>query len=207
MIYVILLIIAVVVFLYHAWKGLHEDCGSQNVIGFSWMLILVIILVARMFGGGWNNEGPWWQILAIWRYIKMNYFVGLAAGVLTTIMIANQKKWKVWLILEDMTPGFLLFLLFMYLINIIQKFELSELVSFGIIFIVYFWQRWLVKKYRSFVWYKSGKKGFLFFSVSMVVLFLMALNAFFLQNGTFQAFLYLGSSLLSLVGLYILGKV
>lgn len=207
MIYIILLIIATVVFLYNSWKGLHEDCGSQNTIGFSWVLVLVIILVARMFGGGWKSDGPWWQILAIWKYLKMNYFVGLIAGVLTTIMIANQKKWKAWLILEDLTPGFLLFLLIMYLNNIIGKFDLAELIKFGIVFFAYFWQKHLVKRYRSFVWYKSGKKGFVFFAVSTVVLFLMALNAFFLQNGTFQAFSYLGGSLLSLSGLYILGKV
>lgn len=205
--YIIFLIIAVVVFLYNSWKGLHEDCGSQNVIGFSWLLITVVILTSRIFGGGWKSDGPWWQILAVWRYLKMNYLAGLIGGVLTTIMVAGQKKWKTWLILEDLTPGFLLFLIIMYLGNISDNMGISGLIKLGIVFLAYFWQRWLTKKYRSFVWYKSGKKGFVFFAVSAVVLLLMAVNAFFLQNGGYQAFLYLGVGLLSVMGLYILGKV
>jgi len=198
---------ATVVFLYNSWKGLHEDCGSQNTIGFSWMLILVMILVGRMFGGGWKSGGPWWQILAVWNYMKIQYLAGLIAGVITTLLIANQKKWKTWLILEDLTPGFLLFLGVMYIGDILKEMSLYNLVKLGIIVFVYWWARWLLGKYRSFVWYRSGKKGFIFFAVSMVVLLLLAANAFFLQNGTYLPFLYLGMGLLSLIGLYILGRV
>jgi hypothetical protein len=204
--YLLFLLVAVLFFLYNSWKALKEDFASQEVIGFIWQLILGMIIISRIGGGDWT-EGPWWQILAIWNSMKINYFVGLMGGVLISAFIAKQKKWKLWALLEDISGSFLGFLLIMYLAEIIYSYSLVLLIEIFIIIFGILLTPYLTRKYRSFVWYRSGKKGFVFFALGTVLFFLMALSSFFLQNGQIMAYLYLITSLISGVGLYILGKV
>ena len=83
--YLLFLLIAIVLFLYGSWKALKEDFASQEVLGFTWQLILGMILISRIAGGDWK-DGPWWQILAIWNPMKVNYFVGLLGGVLLSAL-------------------------------------------------------------------------------------------------------------------------
>jgi len=204
--YLLFLLIAIVLFLYGSWKALKEDFASQEVLGFTWQLILGMILISRIAGGDWK-DGPWWQILAIWNPMKVNYFVGLLGGVLISAFFAKQKKWKLWVLLEDISASFLIFLLIMYLGQIFQFYSIILLSRILILITGLFLASYWMKKYRSFIWYRSGKKGFVFFALCTVLFFLMALSSFFLNNGQIMSYLYLFVSLLSGGGLYILGKV
>lgn len=204
--YLLVLLIAVVVFVYMAWKELHDDLGSQKVIGFVWLLVLVLILSGRAFGGGWSASSPW-SILMIWKPMAMNYLVALIVGIIVCALVARKENWKLWSVLEDITTGFLVFQMILYIADILGGFSYDLLIRTGIVLLAAIWSVKLKKKYRSIVWYKSGKKGFVFFAVSTIVLLLMAVSAFCLKNGTYMPYLYLGASLISGLGLYMLGKL
>jgi len=204
--YLLVLLIAVVVFVYTVWKELHDDLGSQKVIGFGWLLVVTLILTGRAFGGAWSVLLPW-SVLMVWRQMSMNYLVALIIGIIMCALVARKENWKLWAVLEDITTGFLVFQMILYMADMIWSFSYGLLVKTMIVLLAAIWSLKLKKKYRSIVWYKSGKKGFVFFAVSTVVLLLMAVSAFCLKNGTYVPYLYLGASLISGLGLYMLGKL
>ena len=62
-------------------------------------------------------------------------------------------------------------------------------------------------KYRSFVWYKSGKKGFLFFWANGVFWLAYLLSIFLFNEGSSVWYFALILVLISVGGLFILGEV
>ena len=104
---------------------------------------------------------------------------------------------------------YFLILMFVLMIDETIRSGLSiESLSYIVILIfVYAVGLWLFKRYRSFVWYRTGKKGFVFLASSFLAFLLITGVMFWLRNKVALVILSLLLSLISLSILFILGEV
>jgi hypothetical protein len=160
---IVLGILGVIGYLYLSWRTLRESYQEEDVVAFSWVALLLFLVGGRLsFGllhwGIWNdNPGAW---LEFWKMGEMSL---IGAGVLWaafTLLIIRDKEWKIWPFFEDVLPSFWFLLMIFGLISANWMFVLT-LVGAMILTLP------MKKKYRSLQWFKSGRKGFLFFWFSI----------------------------------------
>ena len=87
------------------------------------------------------------------------------------------------------------------------KFSIQVLAYMMVFMVAYIVSLRLSKKYRSFVWYRSGKKGFVFLVTSSLIFLMTTGILFWFRDKLFLVILSGLISLISLVGLFILGEV
>ena len=209
MVFPVLAIIGIVLFLYLTWRNLRDNYKTENLITYSW-LSLSAFLVGGRITYGLSNWGEW-QTLTDWVAFYNNSGINLAGGyvvlLMVTMLLAQKYGWKLWPFLEDMINNIMILVMGFWLGRIIFSKAGIEEGVIGLIFIFSLWiSGWVKKNYRSFVWYKSGKKGFRFFFTNLI--FFLLLSVYFLvikEKIFFGAFLFTG--LINLVGLFILGGV
>lgn len=130
---------------------------------------------------------------------------GYFGWMVVTWWYSNNKDWKVWYLFED-EIGIILGLVGMvYVGKVVANFDIKLLVMVMLVFSISWLSGTMKKRYRSFGWYKSGRKGFSFW-FSNIVLGL----AMLLYSVLFGAKIwFLASwgiwSLISITGLVILG--
>jgi len=203
--------IGAVLFLYLTWRNLRENYQEEKLISYSWLALLAFMVGGRVvFGlvnwGVWNDNLTDW--LSVWQKPGFNYGGGIGAMLLVTGWYCKAYDWKLWSFLEDMTPT-------IYLLGVFLMAEEWVRSGFGIGAGVYMlaavlgWTivRLVLKKYRSFSWYKSGKKGFGFFFTNMVVCLILALVGEIILKDLLIAVIFLILGLISMTGLFILGEV
>jgi hypothetical protein len=207
----IISIVGIILFLYLMWRNLRDDYKAEELISFSWMSVFVFFAGGRLaYGlfnwGIWNNEALSW--FTFWSNKGMDIVGGYIFLLIVMYFVAKFNDWKVWSLAEDGIGNFLI-LVFFLLTNelIFGKFSLRIALNLIILLIAFLLSSWLRKKYRSFVWYKSGKKGFIFCFVNFFVLLLLSLVSIWFKDRAIYSYLYLGGSLLSLVELFILGDI
>lgn len=203
--------IAVILFLYLSWKSLRENYKEESLIPFLWGAVSVFLVAGRIsYGlvnwGVWNESIMDWFL--VWQKPGFGYFGAMIGMTSVIALMAKYNDWKVMAILEDMTWESLLMLaLFLSDEFIRGRFDIKYGASLVIIVLGLMGALWIKKRYRSFVWYASGKKGFVFYFTSMLIFVLFAGLSFWLKQGVIIFALYLVFSLLSLIGLFILGEV
>jgi hypothetical protein len=118
------------------------------------------------------------------------------------------KKWKVASVLEDMVGPILFLFTFFWIDEYVRSgfdFEVVKVAPFLGLTMVLGW--WMKRKYRSFEWYKSGKKGFLFWFMNACGFSLMIVWSFWAGIDWLWRILAISLSLISAAGLFILGEV
>ena len=196
-------IIGVLLFLYVFWKNLKDDYPSNDVIWLGWLIVAMFYLGSRLMFFGVNKD-----LFLFWSKPGLSYFGGYILVLITIALYVKRKSWKSILILEDGVKAFLLFLTFNYLEELIRsKFSGEVIVKILIVLLGYYLAGVFKDKYRSFVWFRSGKKGFVFWAVSALVLGLFTINNILFKNTVILSYLYGLSSLISVVGLFMLGDV
>jgi hypothetical protein len=211
MVFGIVKLIGAILFLYLTWRNLRENYQGEKLIAYSWLTLLAFLVGGRVvFGlvnwGVWNEN--WMDWLALWQKPGFNYGGGTGAILLVTIWYCKINGWKLWSFLEDMTP-------IIYVLG--GFFVIDEWVRSGFGIRVGVWvpvavlgliiNRLISKKYRSYGWYKSGKKGFGFFFTNIVVCLILALVWGIMLKNLLVAVIFIVLGLISLVGLFILGEV
>jgi len=193
MINLILGIVAIVGYLYLSWRTLRDNYQEEDIVAFSWVALLLFLVGGRLaYGfwhwGDWVGRGINW--LEFWKIGELNILGGGLLWLCFALLISKDKGWKVWAFLENSLVSFW-FLLTMFGV-IIKDWKLVVALggALGLSFI-------LKKKYRSLVWYKSGKKGFLFFWFFFCFWLILAIIS--------TIWWLLGLSLLFAIGLFILG--
>jgi len=197
-------IIGILLFLYVFWKNLKDDYPSNDVIWLGWLIVAMFYFGSRLvFFGNFDKD-----LILFWSKPGLSYLGGYICVLITIALYVKRKSWKLILILEDGVKPFLLFLFFNYLEELIRSKWVGELVAKVLIVLLgYYFAGLLKDKYRSFVWFKSGKKGFVFWSISAIVLGLFMINSLIFGNVLFLTYIYGLSSLISVAGLFILGDV
>ena len=118
------------------------------------------------------------------------------------------NDWKLWAFFEDLTPNIYILGVFLSLEEWIRSgfnlgigvYVLTAVIGLAVVQLV-------SKKYRSYGWYKTGKKGFGFFFTNMVVFLILALVGVIIYKNYLIAVIWTVLGLLSLTGLFILGEV
>jgi len=208
---VILKILAIVGFLYLSWRRMGESYGEAKVVAFSWIALLSFFIGGRLaYGlihwGVWNDSWlSWGAILDEPGLAYSGAYVGFLVGV---GIVSLKNEWRYWSFLEDNVFVFLSFLLVWWG---------SQMMGGGI---DGNWGKMMIaaavallssllmeKKYRSLVWYKSGKKGFLFFWANMVFWLVYLGSMLVLDRGSGGWYPALVLVLISGGGLFMLGEV
>lgn len=211
MIFGIIRVIAVVLFLYLSWRNLRENYKEESLIPFLWWTVLIFLAAGRI-SYGLVNWGVWNESIVNWFLVwqKPGFEYLGATGVMfgAIALMAKKDEWKVMSVLEDITWETLL-MIFLFLGDefIRGKFDIKYGAALVVVFFGLMAALWVKKKYRSFVWYTSGKKGFVFYFTAALIFGMFGGLSFLLKQGLIMQILFLSFCLLSLVGLFILGEV
>jgi len=194
MLNIILEIVGVIGYLYLSWRTLRENYQEEDVVAFSWVAILLFLIGGRVsFGlwhwGIWNNNPAAW--LEFWKMGEINLLGASVVWMAFALLITKDKEWKLWSFLEDS----LISTFFLLMVSGAMLKDWKIMISLAVAGIL---SLLVGKKYHSFTWYKSGKKGFLFFWFSII---------FWLVLGPIYRIYWLSAfSLLFATGLFMLGN-
>ena len=202
--------LGVVIFLYLIWRNLRDDYHNNLLISYSWLAILSFFIFGRMtFGvvnwGVWNDSyWSWWQF---WVKTGFDYYGGIGGILLVTWLYCSQNNWKLWSFFEDITAPLCLLMSFMMVEDLIVKFNLRVLIYLLISIFGFIYSNVIAKKYRSFVWYKSGKKGFVFLFMGLIIGILLTITSLVFMNSWISVILNVVISLFFLTKLISVGEV
>ncbi|MFA5828257.1 MAG: hypothetical protein WC841_02770 [Candidatus Shapirobacteria bacterium] len=209
MVFPFLSIIGIVLFLYLTWRNLRDSYRVDDLITFSWLAVLAFLIGGRVTYGlaNWGE----WSTLGDWVIFYKNRGLNLAGGYVILLMIvtvlAQKYSWKLWPFLEDMTNNMLILVMGVWLAGVdFGKIGVTEGAIAAIFVLSLLISTWVKNRYRSFVWYRSGRKGFRFFFANMVFFMLLAVYFLIINKWVFFGVL-LFAGLINLGGLFILGEV
>ncbi|MFA6185292.1 MAG: hypothetical protein WCT51_00230 [Candidatus Shapirobacteria bacterium] len=201
----------IILFAYLTWRNLRENYEEDKIVTYSWIALLSFFVGGRIiYGlvnfGVWNDN--WMSWFSVWNKPGMDYVGGFLTLIATSVIFSKMNNWKIIPFCEDGLINNLVLLVFLVADEFLRtKFDLKIGAYLLLLILMVFFVKLTKKKYRSFVWYKSGKKGFAFLStISLSFLLLGFLGVFFKFN-IFYSILYWVISLISLVELCILGEV
>ncbi|MDP4009443.1 MAG: hypothetical protein Q8P53_00460 [Candidatus Shapirobacteria bacterium] len=204
-------ILGIILFLYLTWRNLREDYREEDLISYSWLSMLAFFLGGRLiFGlmnwGIWNENYYDW--INFWQKPGISFTGGYVVFLIISYLVANQRGWKLLTLAEDIINSFMVFISLIFLEEVFKSnFDLKSVSLFLALIFGWFLTSRVKKKYRSFVWYKSGKKGFAYFFANFIIMFLLGLILFWFKEDMVYPILYLSGSLIFLIGLFILGEV
>lgn len=199
---IILKILLGVVYVYLLWRTLKEDYLPEKLISFGWVSLLGFVVGGRI-GYGLVNWGVWndsfWDWCSFWDKGGFIYAGAYIGFLVVTYLFCLKSGWKLWAFLEELT------LLGLGLLTVLALVDGVWLLA-GAMFLTGLVLVWILKSYRSFVWYRSGKKGFGFLAANFILFLLLFLLSWFFGQAKGR-WLYLIWGLISLLGLVILGEL
>ena len=207
----ILRIIGILLFAYLTWRNLRDNYEEDKIVTYSWMALLVFFVGGRIsYGlvnfGVWNDS--WLSWFSVWNKPGMDYVGGFMSLILVNFIFSRINSWKFIPFCEDTLINSLLLSIFLIGDEFLRsKFDLRVGVYLLFLILTIFFANFAKKKYRSLVWYKSGKKGFAFLVTVFLAFLVLGFLAIYFQINFIYLILYWVISLISLVGLCILGEV
>lgn len=188
----IIRVVGIILYMYLTWRKLREDYKDDEVISYVWLTVLGFILAGRVVFGviNWKLWQNWWDWLVFWSKPGINYIGAYFGWLWVTFWVAKSYGWKLLPILED-TAKILLILFGFCLAD-------GEIRNILILVTAYGLVAWIEKRYRSFWWYKSGKKGFVWLVANIWVWVALAILS--------RQYYFLILGLISLAGLVMLGE-
>ena len=204
-------VLGVIAFLYLLWRSLRENYDDQKVISFSWVALLGFLVFGRL-SYGLINWGIWNDDLVDWVLVGskpgMSYIGGYLGLILVSWLFARKEQWKFLSFMEDLARPFLVMTSFFMLDEIFRTKFNWELILFLLLIVLIFpLFVWISKKYRSFVWYRSGKKGFALLSLNFLFFLGLTPVLILFKDNLVNIILSVIISLISLIGLFVLGEV
>jgi hypothetical protein len=188
-----------------------ENYKERQLITYAWVALLAVMIGGRLaFGlihfGVWNEDLIDW--LLVWQKPGDNLLAGYGALLLATLGLSKIYNWKVWAFLEDNSINIALLFMFFLVDEFLRSgFDRQPLIYLVAVLDAVTIGWWFKSKYRSFTWYKSGKKGFVFWWGNLILWLVMAGFSFLLKDKLYMSITYLTLSLISVIGLVILGEV
>lgn len=204
-------LLGLIIFLYLTWRNLYEDYRDDWLISYGWLSILLMYVGGKITYGiiNWNELNMTFANLGrFWDIPGTNLWGGMVLILIWTGWLCKQNEWKLWPFLEDLTPIYYLFVAFEMGENYLRSgLNLRPLLWMIIAIIGYLMSSLMRGNYRSFSWYKSGKKGFIFFFTNAVIAILLSVVAFWFKDGWIVVVSYWTIGLIFGVGLVILGEL
>jgi prolipoprotein diacylglyceryltransferase len=145
------------------WRNLKEDYSEEEIISLTIYLTLVFLLGARLVHIFYHFERFQFSLLKwllVVHYPGFSFFGGFLACIGLLVFWSKRKKWDFWQVVEVIIPAWFWV---MVLVGSGLYLTSGELIFLGeafLGFLLLLLARFLKKRYRSFIWYKSGKLGF-----------------------------------------------
>ncbi len=199
--------LAIVVFLYLAWRKMKGDFGD-DINTFLWSVVGAFLIGGRIIWAifnlvSWNTTI--WDWFFFWNKPGFSLVAGIVSMVAFVFIYCIFDRYNFYETCEDlMIPfiiGGIIFMLSNGWIWLTTNFWWPA--GLLMIYLTIFW----AKRYRSFYWYKSGKKGFLFLWSGTLYGFYVFIVSFFNGAGLGLKIIGLVLGLLFLIGLVILGEL
>ena len=210
MVLALIRVFGIFLFLYLIWRKLRDDFVEDEVVSFSWIALVGFLLVGRVsYGlinwGVWNES--WTNWVLFWQNPGFNYLFGYLGLWLTAFWYLKDKKWKTISVFEDMLRAVVVLAVALGVDEYIRgSRNIEVLYVMGVLVLVTVMSLVLGRKYRSFVWYKSGKKGFLWYFFNIFLFLFLGGLLLWLGKGMFWWIFSFLLSLISGVGLFILSS-
>ena len=207
----ILRIIGIILFAYLTWRNLRDNYEEDKIVNYSWIALLGFFVGGRIsYGlvnfGVWNDS--WLSWFSVWNKPGMDYVGGFLILILINFIFSKLNNWKFIPFCEDILVNTLLLIAFLMGDEFLRsKFNLKVGIYFLLMVLLMVFVNFAKKKYRSFVWYKSGKKGFAFLTTGFIAFLILGILGIIFKINLIYSILYWIISLISLVGLVILGEV
>jgi hypothetical protein len=202
-------ILGVVIFLYLIWRNLYDDYQDDLLVSYGWSSMLIVLI-----GGKLGYELQNWRyvnysgaaLLQFWKSGGFSLVGSVVMVMLWTWWYCARNGWKLWSFCEDVIPIYYLFAAFILGGEFVKSdLNWKLLAVMTVVVLAYIFSSNLKGRYRSFTWYRSGKKGFVFFFINMIFGLVMAVMSLLFKDGWYVSILYLVISLIFGVGLAILG--
>jgi hypothetical protein len=207
----ILRIVGIILFAYLTWRNLRDNYEEDKIVTYSWISLLGFFVGGRItYGlinfGIWNDS--WLSWFSVWNKPGMDYVGGFLSLILVNFIFSKLNNWKFIPFCEDILINVLLLIVFLMGDEFLRtKFDLKVGGYLLLLILLMFFVNLAKKKYRSLVWYKSGKKGFAFFATGFISFLILGILGIVFKVNLIYSILYWIISLISLVGLGILGEI
>ena len=207
----ILRIIGIILFAYLTWRNLRYNYEEDKIVTYSWISLLSFFIGGRItYGlvnfGIWNDS--WLSWFSVWNKPGMDYIGGFLVLMLINFVFSKINSWKFIPFFEDGLINSLILFLFLLTDELIRsKFDLKVGIYLLFLVLMILLVNLAKKKYRSLVWYKSGKKGFAFLITGFFAFLILGFLGLYFKVNLTYSILYWVVSLISLTGLCILGEV
>jgi len=207
----ILRVVAILVFAYLTWRNLKDNYQEETLVTYSWLALIIFFIVARVgYGlinfGVWNDS--WINWFTVWNKPGMDYTSGFLGLMLFSFWFSKLNNLKVWPFAEDVIVNVLIFLSVLMADEVIKsKFNLKVGILLLFLILMAFFAKFIKGKYRSLVWYKSGKKGFGFFTTCALGFLLLSILGILFKFDLWVIIIHAILSLISFFGILILGEI
>jgi hypothetical protein len=204
-------IIGIVVYLYLVWRNMSDEYDSNKMISFGWLSFFWFLMGGRIIFGFFNwtmFNNSWIDWLSFWSVPGFSYFGGFLGIFLFSWWYVYKNGWKFYSFLESLTPNFLWLILFLFMDDLFfgvhESWLLIKLLLVALMLVL---TRFFRFKYRSWVFYKSGKKGFVFLAITFLFFFFLSIFSFIFKMKFVYGLWYMICSLLFVFQLVILGEI
>ncbi len=202
----LLIPLAFVLASYALWHELREDYPEEEIISLTIYLSLVFLVGARLLHI-FSHLGEFKFSLLSWlligHYPGFSFIGGFLACLGLLIFWSKKKNWDFWQLVEIVVPAWFLVT---GLVGVGLFLTSGEIIFLGealLAIILLPFSRFLRKKYRTFVWYKSGKLGFVScLSVSLFMLGKLLLEIIYRDSLYWDCLFLIGIAVACLVLIY-----
>jgi len=203
--------LGIVLFLYFLWRNLKGNYDDQKIISFSWLALLGFLVFGRLFyglihWGVWNDDLVDWVLVG--SKPGMSYIGGYLGLILVSWLFTRKEQWKFFNFMEDLARPFLIMVSFFMLDELLRsKFSLELVLFLVLIILIFPLFIFITNRYRSFVWYRSGKKGFVLLLLNFLFFLGIGVLLILFKDNLINIVLSFIISLFSLIGLFVLGEI
>lgn len=175
------------VFSFVLWQRLREDFEEEKILSLTILLALFFLLGARAFYilSHFSHFGFSFSWL-FWRaFPGFSLVGGISASLVILYWWAKKSQWDFWQVADATTFSFSFSFFLLSLGIFISRPDRDSFL--GLFFSLLFLGLVLLltRSYRKFIWYKSGKPGFVATSSLSIFSLGALLLEFFIKNGVF----------------------
>lgn len=170
---------------YLLWRSLKEDYPEEEIINYTILLTLVALLGGRIlyslahFSDFGFSLGKW---VLLTRFPGMSLAGALLGGVIFSLYWTKKNGWDFWVLADNVMIAFFSALVLGGLGAWLSDGSMQTLLGTFWAILVLFGSLFLTQNFRKFIWYKSGKPGFVACTSTIVYFLGLAGLDFWFRN-------------------------